>query len=108
MNEKKNLTIKETFTLAVQNHQKNNLRVAENLYKTILEINPNDAGAHNNLGLIFYAFGEFQKAKSCYEKAIQINPNYAKAHYNLGIVLNELGEYQKAVMKKQFKLIQIM
>ena len=33
MSEKKNLTTKETFDLAVQNHKKNNLQVAGNLYK---------------------------------------------------------------------------
>ena len=43
MNEKENLTTKETFALAVQNHQKNNLKIAENLYKEILKINPNHA-----------------------------------------------------------------
>ena len=31
--DKKNLTTKETFDLAVQNHKKNNFQVAENLYK---------------------------------------------------------------------------
>ena len=30
------IKIKETFALAVQNHQKNNLQVAENLYKETL------------------------------------------------------------------------
>ena len=38
---KKNLTIKETFALAVQNHQNNNFKIAENFYKEILEKNPN-------------------------------------------------------------------
>jgi len=46
---KKNLTIEETFALAFQNHQKNNLKVAENLYKEILEINPNHAATHKLL-----------------------------------------------------------
>jgi len=41
MDEKKNLTTKETFDLAVQEHQKNNLQVAENLYKEIIKTNPN-------------------------------------------------------------------
>ena len=41
MNERKNLTAKETFTLAFQNQQKNNLKVAENLYNEILKTNPN-------------------------------------------------------------------
>ena len=97
MNEKKNPTTKETFALAVQNHQKNNLQVAENLYKETLKTNPNHAFAHNNLGLVFKELGENQKAKSCYEKAIQINPNYVAAHNNLGIVFNELGKRLKAI-----------
>ena len=41
MNKKKNLTTEETFALAVQNHKKNNLQIAENLYKKILKTNPN-------------------------------------------------------------------
>ena len=45
MSEKKNLTTKETFALAVQNHQKNNLQVARNLYKKILKINPDHFAA---------------------------------------------------------------
>ena len=97
MNEKKNLTIKETFALAVQNHQKNNLRVAENLYKEILKINPNHASANNNLAIVFNALEEHQKAKSCFQKAIEINPNYVNAHYNLGNTLKELGEHKKAI-----------
>jgi len=96
MNEKKNLTTKKTFALAVQNHQKNNLQVAGNLYKEILKTNPNHVDAHNNLGLVFNVSGDFQKARSCYEKAIQINPNYAGVHNNFGIVLVKLGELQKA------------
>ena len=96
MNEKKNLTIKETFALAVQYHQQNNLRVAVNLYKKILKINPNHAPANNNLGAALNELGEHQKAIDCYEKAIQINPNYAEAHNNLGNILQESGELQKA------------
>ena len=96
MNEKKNLTIEETFALAVQNHKKNNLQVAKNLYKTILKTNPNYAGVNYNLGITFKELEEYQKAISCYEKAIQINPNYADAHNNLGNILQELKELQKA------------
>ena len=60
MNKKKNLTVEETFALAVQNQQKNNLQVAENLYKETLKTNPNHVDAHNNLGLIFKELGELQ------------------------------------------------
>ena len=106
MNEKKNLTTEETFALAVQNHKKNNLQVAENLYNETLKTNPNHVDAHNNLGIVLNELGEHQKAMSCYEKAIQINPNYAGAHNNLGNTLKELGEHQKA-MSCYEKAIQI-
>ena len=69
-----NLTLKEKFNLALQNHRKNNLKTAENLYSEILTINPNYVDAHNNLGILFNKLGEHQKAISCYEKAIQIQP----------------------------------
>jgi len=106
MKERKNLTTKETFALAFQNHQKNNLQVAESFYKETLKRNPNHVDAHNNLGIIFQVLGEFQKARSCYEKAIQIQPEAYASYYNLGLVFKELGELQKAVDCHQ-KSIQI-
>jgi len=96
MNKKENSTTKKTFDLAVQNHQKNNLEVAENLYKETLKINPNHVNAHNNLGLIFHIYKDFQQAINYFQKAIQIDPDYATAHNNLGIALNKLGKSQKA------------
>jgi len=88
MNKKKNSTTKETFVLAVQNQQNNNLKVAENLYKEILKINPDHAFSHSNLGIIFKQLGENRKAISSYQKAIEIQPNYEQAHNNLYWRLN--------------------
>ena len=36
---KKKVTTEEIFVLALQNHQKNNLQVAENLYNEVLKMN---------------------------------------------------------------------
>ena len=94
--DKKNLTTEETFSLAVQNQQKNNLQAAEKLYKETLKINPNHVDANNNLGIILLRSGKFQKAISCFEKAIEINPNHANAHNNFGVAFRQLGEHQKA------------
>ena len=93
---KKSPTTEETFALAVQNHNKNNLQVAANLYNETLKTNPNHVDAYYNLGNVLQKLGENQKAKSSYEKAIEINPSYARVHNNLGIVLQKLGELQKA------------
>ena len=93
----KNLTIKETFASAVQNHQKNFFKIAENLYKEILKINPNHFGSIFYLGTLLVQTQRFELAKSLLYKATQINPNYAAAHNNLGATLKELGEYQNAI-----------
>ena len=97
MDKNKDLIIKETFDLAIKNHQKNNLEEAQDLYNQILKIDPHQAGVRNNLGGIFKQLGEFQKAKECFKKTIEINPNYFLAHSNLGTIFQELGEFQKAI-----------
>jgi len=94
---KKKLTIKETFLLAVQNHQKNNFAKAEKLYKEVLKENPNHADSHYNLGNILQELNQTEKAKSCFEKAIKIKPDYIEAHNNLGNLLHKFGEFKKAI-----------
>ena len=96
MNNEKELTVKEAFDLAIQNHQNNNLQDAQNYYQKVLKIDPNHSQALNNIGVIFTGLGENQKAKECFEKAIEINPNYANAYNNLGNIFQDLGELQKA------------
>ena len=101
MNEKKKLTTEETFALAVKNHQKNNLQIAENLYKEALKTNPNHFESIYYLGTLLAQTKRFDLAKPLLHKAIQIQPNYAMAYNNLGNVLKELGEHQKAISSYQ-------
>ena len=93
---KENLTLNETFDLALKNHQNNNFQDAQNYYQKVLELDPGHVSALNNLGTILKELGENQKAIDCYEKIIAINPNHAHAHNNLGVVFFELRENQKA------------
>ena len=58
---KKKLTTKETFALAVQNQQKNNLQVAENLYKEVLKTNPNHFESIFFLGTLSLQIKNFKK-----------------------------------------------
>ena len=106
MNKKKILTTEETFALAIENHKKNNLQIAENLYKEALKINPNHFESIYYLGTLLAQTKKFDLAKSLLRKAIQIQPNYVDAHYNLGVALQELGEHQKAISSYE-KAIQI-
>ncbi|HIB90987.1 TPA: tetratricopeptide repeat protein, partial [Candidatus Poribacteria bacterium] len=79
---------------------------AINCYQKAIQINPNLAEIHNNLGSLYQELGKTQEAMNCYQKAIQINPNLSEVHNNLGNLYRELGEYQKAINCYQ-KAIQI-
>ena len=100
----KDLTIKKTFTIASQNHQKNNFKVAKNLYKKILKINPNHFESIFYLGVLLLESNNFDRAKQLFQKAIRIQPNYAPAHNNLGMVFGELGEFEKAISSYQMAI----
>ena len=97
MDKNKVLLPNEIFDLAVKNHQKNKLKISENLYNKVLEINPNDTSVNYNLGKLYTEIKEYQKAISCYEKTVKINPNYINAYYNLGLLFKLLGKFQKAI-----------
>ena len=106
MNKKKDLAVNKNFTLALQNHKKNNFQIAEKLYNEILKSSPFHEGAQSNLGILYNQLGKPQKAINCFEKAIQINPNSANAYYSLGVIFAQLGESQKAISYYE-KAIQI-
>ena len=92
----KNLAIDRLFSLAVKNHKENNIKVAQNLYEKVLNMNPNFANAHNNLGIIYQSLGEKKNAINSFEMSIKINPNHTDSYYNLGSIFKELGEIKKA------------
>jgi tetratricopeptide (TPR) repeat protein len=52
----------------------------------------NDPTFHNQLGLTYFAIGEYDKAIAEYKQAICIDPNYIDAHYNLAVVYGKGGE----------------
>ena len=71
-------------------------------YKKTIELRPNDAHAHNNMGNAYKEMGDFDKAIKCYDRAINSKPDYASAHYNLGIVYQKKDEFSTAL--KSYKM----
>jgi len=65
------------------------------LQKTI-ELTPNDAEAHNNLGNAWQTQGVSDTAIDCYLRALEINPDFAEAHNNLGGALQKQGRLPEA------------
>ena len=92
----KNMSIEKTFASAVQNHQKNNFKVAENLYNQVLKIDPNHIKTIFFLGTLSVQTKNFGRAKQMLQKTIQVQPNNVDAHNNLGVVFKEFEKFQKA------------
>ena len=97
MSEIENLTYKETFSLAIKNHRKNNLKSAIKYYNETLNKNPNHLDSLNNLGIVYLQQSDLLKAKKYYEMAINLKPDYANAHNNLGIVFEKIGKIDEAI-----------
>ena len=66
-------------------------------YHRVLELAPNHAAAHINLGTLYYNRQEFGLAERHYREAIEGDPRYALAYFDLGNVLDETGRVQEAV-----------
>ena len=66
-------------------------------YHRVLELEPNHAAAHINLGTLYYNRQDFGLAERHYRHAIEFDPRYALAYFDLGNVLDETGRVQEAI-----------
>lgn len=60
-------------------------------------INPRDASAHYQLGLIYQYRRQYAEAVSRFEKAVQIAHDETDAHFQLGRIAREQGRLQDAI-----------
>ena len=74
-----------------------NFSEVTNRYKKIVEIDPNNYKAYNNLGNALKELGKLKEAATSYRQAIKIKSDYTKAHFNLGNILNDFGKFKEAI-----------
>jgi len=67
------------------------------VYMKVLEMDPNHAAAHINLGTLYYNRQDYAMAEKHYRSAIEIDPRYALAYFDLGNVLDETGRVREAI-----------
>ena len=67
-------------------------------WKEALKLSPEDAKAHNNLGVALAGTGKFNEAIPHFEKVLEVNPGYAEAHNNLGVALAQTGRFDEAIV----------
>lgn len=70
---------------------------AVEMYEQVLELDPDHAAAHINLGTLNYNRQEYALAEKHYRRAMEVDPRYALAYFDLGNVLDETGRVAEAI-----------
>jgi len=60
-------------------------------------LNPADASAHYNLGLLYQKRGDLDAAAASFRRAVEIDDQETDAHYQLGRILRERGDHAGAI-----------
>ncbi len=90
-------TIPEALAVAVQYHQDGRLHEAEQIYRQVLQADPNVAEAWWYIGLTCMALGRLEEAEGNLQQAVRLRPELASAWSDLGIVLFQQGKLDEAV-----------
>lgn len=77
--------------------QPRSVRDVEILRSLAKRINPHDAGAHNNLGVVYYNKSLYAEAIVHFEKALELDPRMQVAERNLQIAYFHTGYFEKLV-----------
>ncbi len=91
------LTIQQAFKLAIELHQQQRLEEAEKIYRSVLDLQPENPDALHYLGVLQHQIGQSEQAIISIKRALAIVPDYLDALNNLGNVLKETGDAQGAV-----------
>jgi len=67
-------------------------------YHRALEIDPDHADAHLNLGRLLHEQGEVASAETHYRRALALRPDDATAAFNLGVALQDRKRWRPAVV----------
>ena len=73
-------------------------RLSEGLFacQKSVELAPENAEAHYNMGVTLKELGRLEEAEESYRKTIILDPNFALAYFNLGNILKELDRLKEA------------
>jgi cellulose synthase operon protein C len=79
-------------------------RDVEILRSLVERIDPNDAGGHNNLGVVFFQKGLIDDAIGAFTRALDLDSHLAVARRNAEIALVETGRHQRRVQELEEQL----
>ena len=78
-------------------HKAGLLVEAEQLYRKILQLQPDHFDSLHLLGVVYHNRGQHAEAVRQIDSALKINPNFAAAHNNCGNAFKELKQFDEAL-----------
>jgi Flp pilus assembly protein TadD len=85
------------FDSVVELGEKGQWEAAVAGWRNVLEIEPENAKAHNNLAAALLQRGALDEAIAHFRKATQIKPGFDRAHFNLGIAFYQKKDLDQAI-----------
>ena len=74
---------------------------ARDAYRRAIELAPDHAEAHTNLGRLLHEAGEIAAAEAHYQHVLSVRPEDVTARFNLGVALEDLGRHEEAIAAYQ-------
>jgi tetratricopeptide (TPR) repeat protein len=71
-------------------------------WRNILKLDPENAKAHNNLGVALIQRGAVDQGVAQFREAIRLNPTFFRAHFNLALPLYDKGNHDEAIAHWRF------
>src|SRR5258708_9132180 len=75
------------------------LQTVEASLDKAIAVNPRFDQAYLQLGILYFAQGNLERATGAYQKAIELNPSLSEAHYRLGVAYRRVGNATRAAQE---------
>lgn len=89
--------VSQTMEIGVQHHRAGRLQQAEELYRLVLQSNPDHPAALNLSGVVAHQRGQHEIAVEMISRAITNNPRISQFHNNIGVAFAALGKFREAI-----------
>src|SRR3954453_447819 len=99
------LAVSQALDQAIEHHQAGRLQQAEQIYRQVLEVAPQQTDALHLLGLIAFRTGRHDEAVAYIGQALALNGSHALFHNSLGAVYQALGKLPEAVASYQQSVV---
>ncbi|MGD0390953.1 MAG: tetratricopeptide repeat protein [Tepidisphaeraceae bacterium] len=91
------VTRDEKLKMGVRHHESGRLAEAEQVYREILQVHPNDPNGLHLMGVLAGQRGQTDAAIDLLRRAISVKPRFAEAHCRLGNLLSQKGRTDEAL-----------